>query len=262
MNRAEFDWKTIRPLTPLQILLASFLPGLVGVVGFHVVLPKLVNGGVPPLIAWPAVASVMLFLFSFVAIYLLIREAKVLDISLRQRMCLQKVSLKKWGIITIIVVFAIVLMSGIQSQIPALLQAIHYTIPEYMPFFLRGIDPTVETDMSVISPGLEIAGAYGLLPLISITLLLNIFVEEFYFRAWMLPRLSHYGRMAWVINGVMFACYHLFQLWLFPIILVGSLLFAYIVYYSKSVYPALVFHFILNFLFSLLGLVALVFGGG
>lgn len=258
MSGSGFDWNTTRPLTPFQILLASLLPGSIGVVGFHIVLPKLVSGGTPALIAWPVVASTMLFLFSFVAIYLLKREAKELSISLRQRMCLQKVSLKKWGVITLIVLLAMILMSGIQSQIPSLLQAIDYHIPEYMPFFLRGIDPTVETDPNVLSPGLQLQGAYILLPLIAITLFLNIFVEEFYFRAWMLPRLSHYGRMGWVINGVMFACYHLFQLWIFPVILVGSLLFAFIVYYSKSVYPALVYHFILNFMFSILGLVALI----
>lgn len=258
MDRTGFDWSTTRRLTPLQILLATLLPGTVGLVGFHVVLPGLVDSGMPPLIAWPVVASVMLFLFSFIAIYLLKREARELSISLSQRMCLKKVSLKQWAVITAIVILAVLLMSGMQSQLPAFLKAIHYTIPEYTPFFLRGIDPSVETDMKVISPGLDLVGAYGLIPLMSITLLLNIFVEEFYFRAWMLPRLSHYGRLSWVINGVMFACYHLFQLWLFPVILVGSLLFAFMVYYSKSVYPALVFHFILNFLFSILGLMALI----
>ena len=68
-----------------------------------------------------------------------------------------------------------------------------------------------------------------------LTRILNILAEEFYFRAWMLPKLAKYGRGSWVINGTMFALYHTFQLWLFPALIVGSLIFAFVFYWTRSV---------------------------
>ncbi|MBT5072489.1 MAG: CPBP family intramembrane metalloprotease, partial [Kordiimonadaceae bacterium] len=46
----------------------------------------------------------------------------------------------------------------------------------------------------------------------AMTLFLNILTEEFYFRAYLLPKLSKYGNLSWVINGGLFALYHSFQL--------------------------------------------------
>jgi len=64
----------------------------------------------------------------------------------------------------------------------------------------------------------------------------------------MLPKLSRYGAWAWVINGVLFALYHTFQLWMLPVLLVGSMGAAYVCYYSKSIWPAVVAHTVLNLL--------------
>ena len=60
-----------------------------------------------------------------------------------------------------------------QGLVSPFMNAFHLSIPDYMPFFLDPtIDPTA-TDMSILSPGLQLHGYYGLLPLIGITLLLN-----------------------------------------------------------------------------------------
>jgi len=116
----------------------------------------------------------------------------------------------------------------------------------------------VANGLPVLSPGLPLQGKYGLLPLIGIALLLNILTEELYFRAWLLPKMSRYGAWSWVLNGVLFALYHTFQLWLLPVLLVASLLFAFICYRSKSIWPALVAHLIGNFLLSILGVLMLI----
>ena len=140
------------------------------------------------------------------------------------------------------------------------MKATGLTIPDYMPFFLNPLINPAEADQSVLSPGLPLKGQFVLIPLMAITLLLNIMAEEFYFRAWILPKLSRYGSISWVITGVLFALYHSFQLWLLPTILVGSLIFAFVIYKSKSIWPALVGHLVGNFLFTILGVLILILG--
>ena len=40
--------------------------------------------------------------------------------------------------------------------------------------------------------------------------------EELLFRGLMLPRMARFGRADWVVNGVLFACYHLHEPWVMP----------------------------------------------
>jgi membrane protease YdiL (CAAX protease family) len=99
-----------------------------------------------------------------------------------------------------------------------------------------------------------------MLPFMAIVLALNILAEDFYFRVWLLPKMAWMGESAWIVNGLLFAFYHTFQLWILPILLLASLTFAFVVWHSRSVIPSLVLHFILNFLFSMFGILALIFG--
>ena len=59
---------------------------------------------------------------------------------------------------------------------------------------------------------------------------------------------------------ILFALYHTFQLWLFPMLVIISLSITLTVYLSKSILPAFALHFIANFILSILGILALVFG--
>lgn len=258
MNANTFDWNKAPQLSLVQFLLAIFIPSGIAFIGFHVVLPKLVISGLPSIVAWPSVASVMLAGFVIVAIILLNKEAKTLGISLWMRMCMKKLSIKEWGLYIVLIIVALAVSLASQSLVLPFMNAVHLSVPSYMPFFLNPAINPATTDMSIVSPGLPLHGNYGLLPLIGITLLLNILTEELYFRAWMLPKLSRYGFWGWVMNGVFFALYHTFQIWLLPTLLVASLFFAFIFYKSKSVWPPFAAHLIGNFLFSILGVLMLI----
>lgn len=258
MNTNTFDWKKTSQMSIIQFLLAVFIPSGIAFLGFHVVLPALVTNGLPVLIAWPSVASVMLLALVTITVLFLNREAKTLGISIWARMCMKKLSVKEWGLYIGIVVVGLVVSLVAQKLVLPFMNAIHLSVPSHMPFFLNpAIDPTT-ADMSIVSPGLPLRGSFGLLPLIGLTLLLNILTEELYFRAWMLPKLSRYGAWGWVMNGVFFALYHTFQIWLLPTLLAASLFFAFIFYRSKSVWPLFAAHLVGNFLFSILGVLALI----
>ena len=52
--------------------------------------------------------------------------------------------------------------------------------------------------------------------------------EELLFRGLLLPRMSRtFGRFDWLVNGVLFAAYHLHMPWAMPRILLDSLVLAY-----------------------------------
>lgn len=257
MAEKSFDWNRTSQLSIPQILLATFAPSAVAFLGFHWILPRLVAGQTPVLIAWPAVASVMLAGFVLVAFYLLHLDARQVGVTLPQRLCLRWPSGREWGLSLGVFVLAIVLTFGGASLVPPLLKTVGFDIPAYMPFFLNPeIDP-MEAEMEVISPGFALGGRFDLIPLIAVTLLLNILTEDIYFRAWMLPKMARYGSAGWVANGVLFAAYHTFQLWLFPAILGVTLCMAYLVYKTRSIWPSFALHAALNAL-NLVGIVALV----
>ena len=213
MSDDTFNWQNTKQLSILQIIFAFLIPSAIAFTGFRYVLPKLVEGGIPSIIAWPAIASIMLFGFVLVAVFFLNKEAKELNISFRERACLQPLSLKQWKvngwIFSLVLIFTIVISNKASiefTHIPGL------SVPDYFPFFLNpAIDP-MNTDVALLTPGFILKGASWLIPLIAMTLFLNILTEEFYFRAYLLPKLSKYGNLSWVINGGLFALYHSFQL--------------------------------------------------
>jgi membrane protease YdiL (CAAX protease family) len=257
MSDDTFNWQDTKQLSILQIILAFLIPSTVAFTGFRVILPVLVEGGVPSIIAWPAVASIMLLGFVLVAIIFLNKEAKELNISFKERACLRSLSFKQWsvyvGIFFLGMVVTIILSktSILFTHIPGL------SVPDYFPFFLNpAIDP-MNTESSLLTPGFVLKGAIWMIPFIALTLFLNILTEELYFRAWLLPKLSKYGNMSWVINGGLFALYHSFQLWLLPQILPISLFIAYVVYKSRSIWPAFAFHMLVNTM-TVLGMVFLI----
>jgi hypothetical protein len=65
-----FDWKKTSQLSIIQILLAVFIPSGIAFIGFHAVLPAMVSNGLLVLIAWPSIASIMLFVLVMIAVFL------------------------------------------------------------------------------------------------------------------------------------------------------------------------------------------------
>lgn len=254
----SLEWKNTKQLSIIQLLLATFLPSAFAFIGFHFVLPKLSQAGLPNLLAWPLVASTMLALFVIIAIVFMKKEAGTLGIKLKERFCIKIVSKKDW-LITIGLVFLIIIVSGITSKISIFfLNITGYTIPEYMPFFLNPAVNPMASSIEQLSPGYDISGKFFLIIPMLITILLNVFTEDLYFRAWMQPKMSKYGKFAWIISGILFAFYHTFQIWLLPTILVASCSMAYITQRTQSILPSLIVHLLVNGLLGILGMTAVI----
>lgn len=257
---STFDWSKSQQLPFYKILLAFILPSSFAFFGFRYVLPLLVSNGYPKVLMWGIVASVMLFIFVLTGIYLIHKDAKKLNISFFERLCIKKLTAKQWFAFIGIMLLGLIISMGAQHLIKPFMSATGLSIPDYMPFWL---DPTVDplnTDPNILSPGYPLKGNFVVLIVMAITLLLNILAEEIYFRAWLLPKMQSLGSWSWVVNGTFFALYHTFQLWLFPVMLVVSLTTTYVLYKSKSILPAFTIHIVANFLMGIVGVLFLVLG--
>lgn len=84
-------------------------------------------------------------------------------------------------------------------------------------------------------------------------------VEELYFRGFLLPRIDLYGRMAPVINTVLFSIYHFWTPWQNLTRIVGFLPLSWAAWRFRSTQVSMVAHVTINLVF-LMGLLALFIG--
>jgi membrane protease YdiL (CAAX protease family) len=84
-------------------------------------------------------------------------------------------------------------------------------------------------------------------------IILNIFGEELWWRGYILPRqeLAN-GRWAWVVNGVLWAAFHIFYhttLFSFVSYVPGTCALAYVAQRTRSTWPGVIGHTIANIAF-------------
>ena len=77
-------------------------------------------------------------------------------------------------------------------------------------------------------------------------------VEEMYFRGYLLPRISRFGRWAPVINITLFSIYHFWSPWQVITRIVGLLPLAFTVYRKRNIYIGMLAHVLLNLIGVLL----------
>ncbi|MFC2038234.1 lysostaphin resistance A-like protein [Chloroflexota bacterium] len=94
----------------------------------------------------------------------------------------------------------------------------------------------------------EYQGVYILLVLfISVNGVLGPFVEELYFRGYLLPRMDGYaGKWAPALNVVLFSLYHYFSPWENPIRILALLPLAYLVWKKRDIRFSIWVHVLLN----------------
>jgi membrane protease YdiL (CAAX protease family) len=84
------------------------------------------------------------------------------------------------------------------------------------------------------------------------------FVEEYYFRGYLLPRLARFGSLAPVINGVLFTLYHFFTPWQALTRIIALVPMVWLVQRKRNLYISVIAHMLLNTLSLLPSLIALM----
>ncbi len=72
------------------------------------------------------------------------------------------------------------------------------------------------------------------------------FVEELYFRGFLLPRISRFGVWSVLWSGVLFAIYHCWQLYSFPILFVLGISLGLVVWWKKDLRLSIALHVTAN----------------
>jgi membrane protease YdiL (CAAX protease family) len=76
--------------------------------------------------------------------------------------------------------------------------------------------------------------------------LLGPFVEELYFRGFLLPRMVYLGWTAPLVASMLMVLYHFWSPWLIPLRLVAILPMVYFIWWKKNIYIGVIAHCTLN----------------
>jgi membrane protease YdiL (CAAX protease family) len=95
---------------------------------------------------------------------------------------------------------------------------------------------------------------------IGITLVLNLvfngvlapYIEEFYFRGYLLARMKSWGKYAFIINAVLFSLYHFWQPYIYLTLIVSLLPMTFLVWKTKDLRLSILTHCLLNLIGALL----------
>lgn len=75
---------------------------------------------------------------------------------------------------------------------------------------------------------------------------MNVFCEEVFFRGYLFRKSAFLGRATWIVNGLFFIAYHLFQVPLtYAIFPVGLMISGYFAW-RKDIYGAMIIHLMIN----------------
>ena len=85
-------------------------------------------------------------------------------------------------------------------------------------------------------------------------------IEEFYFRSYLLPRMTAMKAWAPLISAVLMSLYHFWSPWLFVIRLIAILPLIYTVWWKRNVYLGIFSHCLLNLIGDSLLTIPLIFG--
>lgn len=169
---------------------------------------------------------------------------------------------KAWGIALLVLIMAMALSMVIGPLNVALAGVPGFVPPAWWPPISN---PLAEiTGPADLFPDVNLVGNFGFIFIFFVVgLVFNIFGEEIYYRGYLLPRMRGvFGRWDWVANGIGFTLKHLYQRWLYPGILVGGLAIGFAFGPLGSLPLAMVFHWIANFLLSIIILIVAALGAG
>ena len=89
-----------------------------------------------------------------------------------------------------------------------------------------------------------------------ITGIISVWVEELYFRGFLMPRISRYGKWAPLLGGLFFGLYHVWQLYGFPTVFLLGVALGYVVWWKRDIRLSISLHVFANILGRLMFLMA------
>jgi membrane protease YdiL (CAAX protease family) len=98
-------------------------------------------------------------------------------------------------------------------------------------------------------PPIETAEPWGVsaIPLVLISLLLNIFGEELWWRGYILPRQElQFGKNTWIWHGILWTFFHAFKWWTIPALLFVCMVVPFVAQRTRNTGPGIISHLVVN----------------
>ena len=224
----------VKPMKLWQSLLFFLLPGLYGVFAFYVLLPMLMRWGMAEEFAYGTQMLSVFLLLILVAIIGLRRDGWGLNwATMRDRLRIKGMDATAWKW-TLVFLFLSLLLA----------------------FLFNTLGQIVFDQIGFVPPDADIPLTN--IPFMIVVLIFNIMSEEILWRGYILPRqeLQH-GKWAFLVNGILWAFFHLFKWWAVPLMLLRNWIVPLVAQRTKNTTPGIVMHFISNGISVLLTILAM-----
>jgi membrane protease YdiL (CAAX protease family) len=215
--------KSLKPMTLLESILLFGVPAIVLALSLWVLLPALMNAGMGRPAAYTLSLSLVnagLLLAALVGYRLEGNPRNWTEFAGRMR--LTRMSGRTW----LWMVGGTLLFGGLALLVNSLAVIVYKTIGFTQPEMLPG---KLTLWMQVV------------------ILFFNIGGEELWWRGYILPRqeLTH-GKWAWLIHGLLWACFHMFKWWAVPFMMITCLIIPFVAQRTRNTWPGLVNHLVVN----------------
>lgn len=239
------------PISLALLLALHLLPGAIATVIFVLLAAPIETAGYPPLAAFLIAIALGIVPFELGVVVLAGRRAESPGGLLAAIPYRRPMRRRDWLILVPGLLVIGIIGFGVLALIePPIRDALFGWLPDWF------LSPVPLESISDYSRSAWIVTLIGFLALNAV---LGPLAEELYFRGYLLPRMSQYGRWAPLLNVVLFSLYHFWSPWQFLSRIAGVSPFAYAVWRKENVYLGIVVHALLNTI-SVATVVAIVLG--
>jgi membrane protease YdiL (CAAX protease family) len=233
--------------TLLQSLGLHILPGALTTAAFLAFKPLLDPSGYPPLLAF-LLAVTLVDLPVLLGVMLVAGKKRNGRYSLEGVVLYRdKVSWKTFVLVFVGAFVAVYVLTTLVGPLSSVLAESAFSwLPEWM--FLEE-----QTQYQAYGKGVLLATFALQLVVTGVAL---PWVEELYFRGYLLPRLLRYGKWAPFLGGLFFALYHVWQLFSFPTLFLLGTALGYVVWWKQDIRISIGLHAFANGLVRLMFLMA------
>jgi hypothetical protein len=226
------------PLGIPALLVMHLLPGALATLIFVLLAAPIEAAGYPPLAAFLAAIALGIVPFELGAVVLAGRAVAADTGPLAAVPYRRPMRARSWAIL-----YPSLLLAGLVGfGVLALLESpIRENLFAWLPEWFVSPVPLEAIDDYAVSAWIVTLVAFA-----ALNAVIGPVVEELYFRGFLLPRMSRFGRWAPLVNVVLFSLYHFWSPWQFLSRIAGVTPFAYAVWRTQNVWLGAAVHITLN----------------
>lgn len=224
------------------------IPAVLLFFSFNLLMPKLINQGMLPFLAYFLCLGLPLFFLLIASLVGFRLENHTLTLKgIKDRFRLKALSRNDWLTILLVFLITFILTGAFLALEQFILTSGLIKVPTYVPEFLNPISGKNPVDSFTIAFGGYLQGNYFALFLLLLFLVCNIIGEEFWWRGYILPRQElAYGNKAWIIHGILIYLFHFFKWWDVLMLIPVAFALPFLASRLKNTTASIVFHTFFN----------------